>query len=324
MLRFEFVLPYDDMNLFLCGDDHEGNANRHVTGYEMMVDMINSTWDGLSPDHNRVLDHGDFIEGIHITDPRYQFDITDIYQEEINDGVEFNQSEIPTKHMVKKFNIDKQVEAAVLSRWHIRDKMLMMLDGNHPFKLQKYGDLTARACKDLGINFGSWTAHITYKARMKYGPGEPQFLFNHFAGHGWRTVNSKVDPPERAKLNMQIQLKNNLRDMAGDTLVMSMGHTHKLLFKPPISQLYIEGQGNEVVQKYTSAKKYSGFIHPDYRWFINTGSFLKTYGPVSGYAERFGYSPVELGFAVLEIRNGKVAGVKRVVLGSTGVKIFTD
>jgi hypothetical protein len=324
MLRFEFVFPYEDMNLFLFGDDHEGNLNRHATGFDMMVDMINSPFDGLPPSHNRALDHGDFIEGIHVTDPRYQMDMTTIYEEEVNSDVEFNRSQIATKQMVKKMNIDKQVDAGVKNRMGIRDKMLMMLDGNHPWKLQKYGDLTARACKDLGINFGSYTAHITYKAKRLFGPGEPFYLFNHFAGHGWRSVNSRVDPPERAKVNMQIQLKNNLKDMAGDTLVMSMGHTHKLIYKPPVSQLYIQGEGAEVVQRYTGPRKLTGFIHPDYRWFINTGSFLKLYGPVSGYAERAGYSPNELGFAVLLIRGGKVAGVKRVVLGSTGVTIFND
>lgn len=324
MLRFEFVLPYDDMNLIFCGDDHEGNANRHTTGWDMMVDMINSNLFDLSPAHNRVVDHGDFIEGIHITDPRYQIDMTTIYEEEINEDVQYNRSAIKTKQMVKKINIDKQVDAGIKNRMAIRDKMLLMLDGNHPWKLQKFGDLTARACRELGVNFGSYTAHITYKARRRFGIGEPYFLFNHFAGHGWRSVNSRVDPPERAKVNMQIQLKNNLKDMAGDTLVMSMGHTHKLIYKPPCSQLYIAGEGAEVVQHYTGPRKLTGYIHPDYRWFINTGSFVKLYGPVSGYAERFGYSPNELGFAVLLIRGGKVVGVKRVVLGSTGVTIFDD
>ena len=147
-------------------------------------------------------------------------------------------------------------------------------------------------------------------------------MFNHFAGHGWKSVNSTVEPPERAKVNMQIALKNALKAQAGDCLLMSMGHTHKLLVKPPISQLYIEAEEDILVQKYTSAKKHDGFIHPDYRWFVNTGSFLKLYGPESGYAERAGYPPNELGFAVVEIRGGEIEAIKRVVVGSTGLLIF--
>jgi hypothetical protein len=324
MLRFEFTLPYDDMNLFLYGDDHEGSLNRHINGFEMMVDMLHSPWDGLSPAHNKAIDHGDFMEAIHITDPRYQFDTTVVYDQIINDGERFNENGIMTKRQVKKNNITLQVDAAYEHRRKIAEKLLVIMDGNHPHKLHKYGDLTQDLCDRLRVNFGSWTAHITYKVKPRFGLGQDKFLFNHFATHGWRSVNSAVEPPERAKVNMQIQLKNLLKDHAGDTLLMSMGHTHKLLVKPPISLLYIEGQGDKVVQKYTSAKKYDGYIHPDYRWFVNTGSFLKTYGTVSGYAERFGYKPNELGFAVVEIRNGKIAGVKRCVVGSTGILIFND
>lgn len=324
MLRFEFVLPYDDMNLFLYGDDHEGNMNRHNTGFEMMVDIINSRWDGLSPAHNKAIDHGDFMEAIHVTDKRYQFDNTIIYDQILNDGERFNENQITTKREVQRNNVMCQVDAALKHRQAIADKLLLIMDGNHPQKLHKFGDLTRDLCDKLRVNYGSWTSHITYKVAPRFGLGENKFLFNHFTSHGWRSVNSVVEPPERAKVNMQIQLKNHLKDHAGDTLLMSMGHTHKLLVKKPISQLYMEGVGDELVQRYTSAKKYSGFIHPDYRWFVNTGSFLKLYGTDAGYAERFGFKPNELGFAVVEIRSGKIAGVKRVVLGSTGITIFND
>ena len=318
MLRFDFNLPSRDCNLFLVSDDHEGSANRHQNGWDMMCDMVLSKWGGLKPKFNKVIDHGDFMEAILVNDKRYQFNNMTIYEDVLNGNVRFNESNIKTKRLVKKENAIAQLEQAVKNREPIADHILLILDGNHPQRLHAYGDMTSELCKRLGVNYGTYTSHITYRAK------NGKFLFNHFAGHGWKSVGSYVDPPERAKVNMQIQLKNALRQQAGDCLLMSMGHTHKLLVKPPISQLYIEADEDELVQKYTSAKKRDGFIHPDYRWFVNTGSFLKLYGPESGYAERAGYPPNELGFAVVEIRGGEIQAIKRVVVGSTGLIIFND
>jgi len=318
MLRFDFNLPSEDCNLFFISDDHEGSANRHTNGFNMMCDMVLSPWDGLPASRNKVVDHGDFMEAILVNDKRYQFNNMVVYDDVLNGEVRFNQSNIKTKRMVKKENAMAQLEQAVKNRKRIAKHILLILDGNHPQGLHAYGDLTAELCRRLEVNYGTYTSHITY--RNKKG----KFLFNHFAGHGWKSVGSSVEPYERAKVNMQIQLKNNLRDMAGDCLLMSMGHTHKLLVKPPISKLYIEAQEDILVQKYTSAKKHDGFIHPDYRWFVNTGSFLKLYGPESGYAERAGFSPNELGFALVEIRGGDIAAIKRIVVGSTGLIVFND
>ena len=52
------------------------------------------------------------------------------------------------------------------------------------------------------------------------------------------------------------------------------------------------------------------------RWYCNTGSFLGTYGPdgISGYAERFGYDPVELGYLIAEIRDGIIKDIKKVII----------
>jgi hypothetical protein len=124
---------------------------------------------------------------------------------------------------------------------------------------------------------------------------------------------------------MRIALKNHLSDKVSDAMVMSMGHTHKLLVRKPISRLYMVMEDGRIRQKYTSAKKDDGYIHPDYRWYVNTGSFYKLFGQgFSGYAERKGYSPIELGFAVLEIRGGKPHDVKRCVCDSGKLLIFSD
>jgi hypothetical protein len=293
----------------------------------MMTDMVLKSWDGLPSSRNKVIDHGDFMEAILVDDFRYQFNNTAVYENILNDGVRFNESNIKTKRMVKQENAMAQLEQAVKNREPIKEHILLILDGNHPQRLHPYGELTAELCKRLGVNYGTYTSHITYRTPNKYVDHKSNldtFAFNHFAGHGWKSINSLVEPPERAKLNMQISLKNHLKSQAGDCLLMSMGHTHKLIFKKPLSQLYMEGQDDILVQKYTSAKKHDGFIHPDYRWFVNTGSFVKLYSEHSGYAERAGYPPNELGFAIVEIRGGDIKRVLRLVVGSTGLIVFED
>jgi hypothetical protein len=267
------------------------------------------------------------MEAILVDDFRYQFNNTAIYEDVLNDGVRFNESNIKTKRMVKRENAQAQLDQAVKNREPIKEHIMLILDGNHPQRLHAYGDLTMELCKRLGVNYGTYTSHITYRRPNRYSETRgtlDTFCFNHFTGHGWKSINSMVEPPERALLNMKISLKNHLKAQAGDCLLMSMGHTHKLLVKRPLSQLYMEGQEDILVQKYTSAKKQCGFIHPDYRWFVNTGSFVKLYSEHSGYAERAGYPPNELGFAIVEVRGGEIKTVKRLVVGSTGLIVFDD
>jgi hypothetical protein len=68
-----------------------------------------------------------------------------------------------------------------------------------------------------------------------------------------------------------------------------------------------------IKQKYTG-QSHGDWIHPDSRHYLNTGSMLKLYSPgVSGYAERFGYDPVELGYGKITV-DGDIQSVERVVL----------
>ena len=65
---------------------------------------------------------------------------------------------------------------------------------------------------------------------------------------------------------------------------------------------------NDIVQ---NAK----YIEPNNRIYVNTGSFYKLYEyGISGYAERAGYDPIELGFTIAKVRNGKLIGVDKIVI----------
>jgi len=279
-------LPMDH-NLFLFGDDHEGSILRYKQGWEKLVDMIHSGYGGLRPSANYCVDHGDPIEAIMIDDKRYDGKTTNI-------------------------NIMKQIENAIESRRPIAKKTIAMVESNHPEKLWRFGPITQEICKELNIPYGTWSAVISYKN------SKGSLMYKHFATHGYGSINTSADDAIRRDSNMKLSLKRKLKDKVGDCALMSMGHTHKILISKPSSDLFITStkeKHKRLKQKYTQTHQRASYIHPDHRWYVNTGSFLKLYGlGVSGYAERFGYNPMELGFAIVKVRKGIIVDIEKVVI----------
>ena len=133
--------------------------------------------------------------------------------------------------------------------------------------------------------------------------------------HGFGSINSSADDPVRREANMLLSLKRKFRDKAGDCLINASGHTHKLLIKPPITRLYINYEKGKAKQHYTSAEQTQSYIPEDLRWYVNTGCFYKLYHEgVSGYAERAGYNPLELGFAIVRVENGIVKDIEKHII----------
>lgn len=285
MELLSYKLPLD-WNLFLFGDDHEGAALRHDDGWNHMVDMMHSKYDGLPASRNYGVDHGDIIEAIQTDDFRYEH------------------------HETKEALTLDQIYNAVKHRHPIRKKLLCVIDGNHPFKLHRFGKITAHVCKELNVPFGTWSCKLTYNDL------KGKIQFKHFATHGYGSISSVADDPERRRVNMRLSLKRKLKHKFGDVLLASMGHTHKLLRAKPSEDLFITDNGEELEQHYTGAPlRTEGFIHPDFRWYVNTGSFLKLFGDgFAGYAERAGYDPIELGLSVVKIRRGTITDIDRVIL----------
>jgi len=280
-----YNLPLD-WNLFLFGDDHIGAALRHDSGWEQLVDMMHSKYDGLPASRNYGVHHGDVIEGILVDDKRY--------------------NEFETKEQ----NVLAQIYASIKALHPIRKKLLTILNGNHPRKLKNFGRITAHICKELGVFYGTTAVKLTYKDH------KDTIQFKHYAFHGNGKISSTADDPERRKTNMRLSLKRKLKNKFGDTLLMSMGHTHKIIITKPTKDLIIIDEGNGHKQGYTGPPtEYNGYVHPDYRWYCNTGAFLKLYGEgFSGYAEVAGYDPIELGFCVAKIRKGQIVGIEKEVL----------
>jgi hypothetical protein len=267
--------------------------------------MINSSYDGLPASANFGVHHGDMIEGKLIDDPH--FTIT---------GSEPG-------------GIIPQMFKAVEKLTPVKDKLITVLQGNHERKLQaRWGDITAWVCHMLGVTYGTMAAKISYfselPSTMSWDTPKKMLLFKQYAIHGRRQVKSAADDVVRQNSNMQLALKRHLKNEAGDVILMTKGHTHHLFTLPPQTQLYLVDDGRRIQQEYTSADPTgSQYIHPDLRWYINVGAFFRKYGddlvnfdvtkPLEGarssYVEENEYPPIELGFAVVLVRGGKIVDV---------------
>lgn len=279
----------DDCNLFCYGDEHTGSIMHHEEGWEQLVDMLHSSYDGLHPNRNWAIDHGDVIEGILLDDKRY-------------DGI------------TTQGNIFLEIKNAIKVRKSIRKKIVVILDGNHPRKLWRFSGIpnkgiTENICEELNVPYGTWTSKIWYVDK------KDRLLFKHYLTHGKLSINSTADDPHRRKTNMELILKRHLKFKAGDCVLMSKGHTHKLLICKPESTLYMTDDGSRIKQNYTSSDHTADNIHPDHRWYLNTGSFYKLFGNnFSGYGEIAEFDPLELGFLIVKVRNRIIVGVDKIVL----------
>lgn len=293
------ILSYDmprNWNYFLFGDDHIGASLRFDKGFKKFVYTMKHKYAGLQSNRNYGIHHGDMIEAITVDDKRYSaFDN-------------------------REACVLSQMEVAKKEYWPIRKKLLCGLDGNHPLKLHKFGQLTHYICKELGVSYGTMSAKLTFKNKGK-------LQFKHFACHGSGSIGSIADDVERRKLNWRLALKRKLREKAADCFFMSMGHTHKIIVQPPSETLYLTDNGEKINQHYTGGAVVDGdrsYINPDYRWYVNTGGFLRIYGDTviedddvdikdsklgSGYAECGMYDPLQLGYCVGLIRDNVLQDV---------------
>jgi len=274
-----------DHDLILASDFHEGTILQEVRGLFEMRNLVKCQ-------KNTFLAFGgDAVEAISVDDKRYSRDTED--------------PNTPTP--LRQYRRTKDFFEP------IANKTLFALLGNHDWMVSvRYGNyLQTELCPDLKIPYGTYTTKLSVKDK------KGRQMYKLFYTHGARSISSTADDPIRRDANMLLQLKRRLAMKAGDCEVMAMAHTHKLLVCPPISGLYLHDDGKKIRSAYTGIRTGEGqWIHPDHRYYVNTGSFLKLYGEhVSGYSERFGYDPVELGYAVIECRGGKIANIRKAVIG---------
>lgn len=291
------VVP-NNFNIFLCGDQHIGSVLSSKKLWDQFVEMVNSEFDGIKPEHNYVVDHGDALEAIDVTDIRFDF----TSGEETEDGTPVFD--------VNDSLILRQSKKAIKDRAPIKNNIITILKGNHDHKWLRYGNFVKDViCNDLDVKYGTFSCVIEYMDQ-----GE-RILFKHYAHHGYGTIRSIAHPAKRRATNKKISLLQKFDSKFGDCLLNSMGHTHQLIICDPEPLLYVTTRDGKIHHEYTKPDKVIGYIEPNHRWYVNTGSFLKTYGlGFDGYGERAGYDPIDLGFAIVKVRNRRVEDIVKVHL----------
>ena len=265
----------------LAGDTHVGSLLCHYDGINQLIDWCSSKKD-------RYLGHmGDAIESILVDDKR------------------FDRAADRTLPL-------QQADKVISMFSPIAKKMKFILLGNHEQKLWRFGDLSQYMADGIGCPYGTYTSIV--EVADKYGP-----IYRIFASHGFGVLKSNAKDAEQQEGNMKASLKMKLKEKRGDCIVQALGHTHKLLVCPPVEKLYLYTDDNgKTKQGYLSADDSTArYIHPDRRWYANTGSFLKLYDDdlgVSGYAEQKGYDPVQLGHIVIKVRDRKIISIDKVIL----------
>lgn len=249
-------------------------------------DGINETIDYISKKNRYAVFMGDGIECITPDDPRYDAQ---------------NKPSFPIDEMN---TLQKLVNP-------IRKKHLTWLIGNHEWKvLRSCGNLALSICNNLEIEYGTFSSKISIY-------DEHGMMYRLFISHGDGSINSRAKEALRRTMMMKENLKSKLFLLAGDCHIQAIGHTHKLFVYSPKEQngLYLTGE-TRLTQHYELPEiPTEGFIHPDYRWYVNSGSYLKLFGgddikPQSGYAERKMLAPVELGFTVIKVRDRKIVDIE--------------
>lgn len=286
-----------DFNIFMTSCTHFGSRLCHEDGIDQLVDLVKSPFEDV--DENLVVHHGDIIEGIKIDDPRF------------------------VRAASKHPEILPQVDYAIKRLFPIRHHIIAMNHGNHEQKLHKFGNVAAHIAKNLGVTYGTFTCKISY-----HDSETGDLLFKHYATHGRKSISSVADDPVRAKANMVIQLKRHLKFKAADCILMSKGHTHRVLTSEPLKELYLYDTGDKIKHSHIQSNQNARYIPQEMRFYANVGAYYKLYGDevlnydpedimnsvFSSYAEEAGYDPIELGFVVAIVRDGKVQGLREVYL----------
>jgi len=195
-------------------------------------------------------------------------------------------------------------------------RLLTILKGNHEKALErKYGDITTEICEALQTVSGcGYPISGTYSHRMEFvGDGKP--MFKAFFTHGRKMVSSVSPDVHRRRANMQYRLKLILESLAGDCILMAMGHIHLVLVTPPLPVVYITQEKGKLKQHYTHAGtgRTGEYIPPDHRWYGATGSFLRTQmDGYETYSELAQYPPLELGYLKAIIKDRTVVDLQEV------------
>jgi len=179
------------------------------------------------------------------------------------------------------------------------------------------------SCKKIADTFQVFCIMHGWRSNLRQRRGCYEITFSRGTGIGRTLVfnNSKVKIKEPCKVVKAtdtvwcVSVDNGSVFTRRNGQVAVLGNTHQLLVNKPKQQLAIMENNSGIEREYTSPKKVDGFIHPDFRWYVNSGSFLKIFADgVSSYASVAGYDPSDLGFAIVKVRKGLIDDIDEIKL----------
>ena len=273
-----------NFNLFLAGDFQWGNAGTSESGVDSLFGALASEYRGCRNNYLAVM--GDIIECITVDDARFSWE----------------QSKIHTLRAQRDYAV-KRLEA-------VKKNIAVLLKGNHEQRVSvSYGDIAMEIADTLGCNYGGYVCVVEFIHREA-------LLLRAFLHHGFGRLTSAAKDSVQARANIMAGLKNKLSPLFAGAALMAMGHTHQLLAVPPDPGLQIVLRKGKVSAAYrardadATADHTAVVVPADDRWYVNTGSFLRTYlDGGDGYAEMRGLRPVEIGYAVAAVRGGRIQKV---------------
>lgn len=292
-----------DHELVLAGDLHLGSILCDKSGFTDCLDYV------MGEDNRRLILMGD-IQDSRPSDHKY-FELTEAEE----GGLSI--PEIQFEH----------VENLICPR--VADRVDVALLGNHEWDLRRIGNFTNRLVKSINRAKTPEALGKAYYGSMScvveiYDIDDPELLlYKAYLHHGFGRITSQAKDYEQRLGNMRARLKLMLRELAGDCVLMAMGHTHLDLIVPPTNQLYLYHKNFKVRQAYLGMGENTQYINPDQRWYANTGSFMLRSTdrlghdglPVSGYPERRGYWPIVRAFTSVRVANGIIQDVKSMRIG---------
>jgi len=160
-------------------------------------------------------------------------------------------------------NLDELKQETLELLKPIRDKIIVLLTGNHEIKLQKegYGDPIKWLCSELKVPYGGFSCFIKIHA-IPDTHRKSLIIFAHHGFFSGRKRGSKI---------------NNIEDLSAywDADIFLAGHSHDI---------------------FSSRKVKIGWAGSRDLLFINTGSFVETASwRTSNYSEIHGFPPQRLG-----------------------------
>lgn len=267
--------------LVLMGDLHIGSNGCHTGGIMTLMDEIAASSDMY------FVCMGDWVDAVCSDDKRFHY---------------------------TKGELSLPLQQCALAKELISPaahRCLAALKGNHEDKLHRFGDITQDLiAAPLRIPYGGYVCKLALED--SWGP-----LFKSYLWHGplRGSVTSNAKDYAQRQANMKAAVRRYLENKASDSSVMALGHTHRLLIMEPAPKLLMSDDGVQLKSSYLPHPEPGArYIEPDSRWYVNTGSYLKSQVlDEDSYAELAGYDPIELGHAEIVVEDRKIVAVKRMV-----------